>query len=56
MIKAAIIGIAGPVLAVEEAAMLRAGRPAGVILFARNIVDRGQLRLLVADLRGVAVG
>jgi beta-N-acetylhexosaminidase len=53
MIKAAIIGIAGPVLAVEEAAMLRAGRPAGVILFARNIVDRGQLRQLVADLRGV---
>jgi beta-N-acetylhexosaminidase len=51
MMKAAIIGIAGLVLTAAEAAMLRAGRPAGVILFARNIGDPAQLRLLVAELR-----
>ncbi len=53
MMKAAIVGIAGSVLAASEAAALCAARPAGVILFGRNIVDGGQLRLLVAALRAV---
>ena len=49
--KAAIIGIAGPELIAAEAALLRAQPPAGVILFARNIVDPPQLAALVAALR-----
>ncbi len=49
--KAAIIGIAGPRLGAEEAALLRAERPAGVILFARNVADPAQMRLLTAELR-----
>jgi beta-N-acetylhexosaminidase len=47
----AIVGIAGPALLPDEAALLRRHRPAGVILFARNVVDPPQLRALVADLR-----
>ncbi len=42
--KAAIIGIAGPDLAAEEVALLRDHRPAGVILFARNIAGPGATR------------
>jgi beta-N-acetylhexosaminidase len=49
--KAAIVGIAGPHLAAPEAALFRAHPPAGVILFARNIVDPPQLAALIADLR-----
>ncbi len=49
--KAVIVGIAGPTLSVEEAALFRACPPAGVILFARNIQDPGQLAGLVAALR-----
>lgn len=52
-IGAAIVGIAGPVLAAPERALLALHRPAGVILFARNIADPGQLRRLVAALRAV---
>src|ERR1700755_2723499 len=48
--RAAIVGIAGPVLQPEEAALLRAYPPAGVILFARNVQDRGQLAALVESL------
>ena len=51
--KAAIVGIAGATLAEAEAALFRAHRPAGVILFARNIVDPTQLRALTAALRAV---
>jgi beta-N-acetylhexosaminidase len=47
----AIVGIAGPALLADEAALLRRYRPAGVILFARNVVDPEQLALLIADLR-----
>jgi beta-N-acetylhexosaminidase len=47
----AIVGIAGPALLRDEAALLRQHQPAGVILFARNVVDPPQLRQLVADLR-----
>jgi|SRR6185312_9289909 len=48
--KAAIVGIAGPVLRPEEAALLADCRPAGVILFARNVEDRRQLAALRAAL------
>ena len=51
--KAAIVGIAGPELLAEEAALFRAHPPAGVILFARNIQDRPQLAALMAALRRV---
>ena len=50
---AAIVGIAGPALDPAEAALFRRRRPAGVILFARNIVDPGQLRALTAELHAV---
>jgi beta-N-acetylhexosaminidase len=51
--KAAIIGIAGPSLMPEEAALFRAYPPAGVILFARNIQDPTSLATLTQDLRRV---
>ena len=51
--KAAIVGLSGLVLAAEEAAMLRARPPAGVILFARNVSTPDQLRALMAALREV---
>ncbi len=51
--RAAIVGIAGPRLAEAEAVLFRAHPPAGVILFARNIENPAQLRLLVAALRDV---
>nr|WP_302474318.1 beta-N-acetylhexosaminidase [Roseococcus sp. MDT2-1-1] len=47
----AIIGLSGPVLSREEAALLRERRPLGVILFARNVVDPAQLRALTAAIR-----
>src|SRR5262245_16971266 len=37
LLKAAIVGIAGTTLTPDEAALLRAEPPCGVILFARNI-------------------
>jgi beta-N-acetylhexosaminidase len=49
--KAAIVGIAGPHLTPTEAALFHAHPPAGVILFARNIVDPPQLAALIAALR-----
>ena len=51
--KSAIVGIAGPALLAEEAALFRAHPPAGVILFARNIQDRPQLAALMTGLRRV---
>jgi len=51
--KAAIVGIAGPELDPAEAALFREHRPAGVILFARNITGPPQLAGLVAALRRV---
>jgi beta-N-acetylhexosaminidase len=47
----AIFGCAGPVLEPAEAAFFRRVKPWGFILFARNIVDREQLRTLTAALR-----
>ncbi|MBX5453782.1 MAG: beta-N-acetylhexosaminidase [Acidobacteriia bacterium] len=51
--RAAIVGIAGVTLRAEEAALLRAKEPAGVILFSRNIENPRQLASLVADLREI---
>jgi beta-N-acetylhexosaminidase len=48
--RAAIVGIAGPTLLPEEAALFRAFPPAGIILFARNVRDPFQLAALVASL------
>ena len=53
MIKAAIAGISGLKLTEAEVALLRAHAPAGIILFARNITDPGQLAELMAELRKV---
>jgi len=51
--RSAIVGLAGPVLAADEAKLLRELPPAGVILFRRNIIDPPQLAQLMADLRAV---
>jgi beta-N-acetylhexosaminidase len=48
--RAAIVGIAGPALLPDEAALFRAFPPAGVILFGRNVQDPGQLAGLIASL------
>lgn len=47
----AIFGLSGPVLTADERAFFRDADPAGYILFARNVVDRAQLRALTDDLR-----
>lgn len=52
--RAAIIGLSGPALTGAEAALLERLPPAGLILFARNIEDPGQLARLVADARARA--
>jgi beta-N-acetylhexosaminidase len=49
--RAAIVGIGGPTLLAEEAALFRAHPPAGVILFKRNVEDPSQLRRLIAAVR-----
>lgn len=49
--KPAIVGIAGKTLTNAERALFAAYRPAGVILFARNIEDPAQLCALTAELR-----
>ena len=49
--KAAIIGIAGPSLTSEEAALLRRHRPLGAILFRRNVDNPAQVAALTAALR-----
>lgn len=48
---AAIVGIGGTTLAAEEAALLRRQRPAGAILFRRNVESPAQLRALADALR-----
>jgi beta-N-acetylhexosaminidase len=53
LLRAAIVGIAGPALSAGEAALFRAAPPCGVILFARNIADPAQLAALTADLRRI---
>lgn len=51
--RAAIIGISGPVLTAEETELLRACPPAGVILFGRNVQSPSQLSELVGALQAV---
>ncbi|MGB1118831.1 MAG: beta-N-acetylhexosaminidase [Parvibaculales bacterium] len=46
-----IFGLEGTALTAEEAAFFRETRPWGIILFARNIETREQLRALTDDLR-----
>jgi hypothetical protein len=46
-----VVGLAGPGLSAREAAWLERWRPAGVILFARNVVNLAQVRVLVAAVR-----
>ena len=50
----ATFGCAGPALLSDERALIRAARPWGFILFARNIETPEQLRRLTADLRAAA--
>ncbi len=47
-----VLGIAGPELTSDEAALFRKLQPAGYILFTRNIVSPEQTRKLTDDLRG----
>ncbi len=49
----AIFGIAGPELTADERAFFKEADPAGYILFARNCIDREQLRRLTDDLREI---
>ncbi|MBK8174932.1 MAG: beta-N-acetylhexosaminidase [Rhodospirillales bacterium] len=53
--RAAIFGLAGPVLSGAERQFFADCQPLGFILFARNCVDPGQVRALVCALRA-AVG
>jgi beta-N-acetylhexosaminidase len=46
MLAAFITALAGPELEPEETALLRATRPCGIILFARNVEDPAQVRRL----------
>lgn len=49
-----ILEIAGPALTPAERALFRDSDPAGYLLFARNCVDRAQLRALTDSLRNLA--
>jgi beta-N-acetylhexosaminidase len=51
--RAAIIGLAGPRLSAEEAALFARHRPLGAILFRRNVETPAQLAALTAELREV---
>jgi beta-N-acetylhexosaminidase len=53
MIRAVVLGCAGPSLGAEERAFLSDARPWGLILFKRNVADRAQLRALVDDFRAI---
>lgn len=47
----AILSLSGPALTDAERALFRSADPAGYVLFARNCVDRVQMRALTDDLR-----
>jgi len=49
--KPVIFGCAGPVLSDQERAFFKREKPAGFILFTRNIVDKDQVSALTADLK-----
>ena len=55
MRTALIVGVAGTKLSRDEAQFLKDARPAGFILFARNLKDHAQIRALISDVR-TAVG
>lgn len=50
-----LLGVLGPEIAPDEAAMFRKLQPAGFILFARNIVSAVQTRKLTDDLRDLCL-
>ncbi len=50
-----LLGISGPELTPEEAALFRKIQPAGYILFTRNITSPTQTRKLTDDLRDLAI-
>ncbi len=52
--KPVIFGLSGPVLTHDERAFFVEVKPAGYILFKRNVVDRTQLRALTDSLRELA--
>ena len=51
--QAAIYGLAGPKISADEQDFFRDARPAGYILFKRNIESRQQLRNLTDALRNL---
>ncbi|WP_072376609.1 beta-N-acetylhexosaminidase [Hyphomicrobium sp. NDB2Meth4] len=55
MRTALIVGAAGTELSPDEVRFLKDARPAGFILFARNLKDHAQIRALISDVRA-AVG
>ena len=52
--RAFICGLAGPELTLDEGGFLESARPAGIIIFGRNVVSPDQLRRLIADAREAA--
>jgi beta-N-acetylhexosaminidase len=52
--RAFICGLSGPSLTDGEREFLASARPAGVVLFARNVENPDQVRRLVAEARGAA--
>lgn len=55
MRTALIVGVAGTKLSRDETQFLKDARPAGFILFARNLKDHAQIRALISDVRA-AIG
>ena len=51
---ALILAVAGPRLTADERALFTERAPAGLIVFARNVEDRNQLRALIAEFREIA--
>ena len=49
-----LLGLAGPELTLDEAALFRRLQPAGFILFTRNIATPEQTRKLTDDLRDLS--
>lgn len=54
MQKAFFTGVAGPTLTADEKSFVSAERPAGLILFSRNVVGPAQVRTLITEFRAAA--
>ena len=54
--RAFICGLSGPALSLGEADFLAAAKPAGIILFARNVETPEQVKRLIEDARDAAQG